>query len=420
MGSIAGRIPINWDVRPFNEIASRRKERFNPNTNSVSYKCIELENIDQGTGIVLGFVNSKEQASTKNTFYSGDVLFGKLRPYLRKYALMDYMGVCSSEIWVLISQNTCIPEYLYLIVQSNKFIAYSNKTSGTKMPRAEWNLVSEAMFHLPPLPEQQKIAEIITTWDKAIALTGKQIKAKERLKKGLMQQLLTGKMRFPGFPDSIKLRKAKYAEFPGDWDVRTVFNLGNRSTDVVQTGPFGAQLHASDYNEEGIPLILIRNIEGNRLNEENIPRISEKDALRLKKFAIQENDIVFSRVGRVGSCFIATKEHQGWIISGQTLRIRLPRDVVEIDYLSYALQDESVRRYLSAISIGSTRKSISTETLENLPILMPSKNEQRKIADVLLAIDNEVEILQKKVIAFNHQKQGLMQKLLTGEVRVKV
>lgn len=194
-----GWIPEHWKVKSFSEMAVRRNEKFDPTTNGKSYKCIELEHINRETGQILGFVEANKQASSKNIFYPKDVLFGKLRPYLRKFALVNFKGVCSSEIWVLKNRDINTSGYLYLIVQSSQFIEYANKTSGTKMPRAEWGLVSGINFPLPPIPEQIKITEILSTWDKAIEMVGKQIEAKQILKKGLMQKLLTGKTRFKDF-----------------------------------------------------------------------------------------------------------------------------------------------------------------------------------------------------------------------------
>jgi type I restriction enzyme S subunit len=309
------------------------------------------------------------------------------------------------------------PEFVKVFLENQKL---DRMDAATSVPTLNRNNVHKRKVVFPPLPEQRKIAEILSTWDEAIALTEQLIAALEERKKGLMQRLLTGEVRFPGFEDHKARLETKYGQIPRDWSVKTVFELGGESHDTVQTGPFGAQLHASDYVEEGTPLILIRNIDGNRLDAKDIPKISDEDALRLNKYSLKENDIVFSRVGRVGSCFIASKENEGWIISGQTLRIRLPDNVVETDYLAYALEGSVVKRYLTAISIGSTRKSISSEVLEKLPIILPSRKEQKMIAMVLRLCEDEIDLFKQRANFLIEQKKGLMQRLLTGEVRVKV
>ncbi|MFW6096250.1 MAG: restriction endonuclease subunit S, partial [Bacteroidota bacterium] len=188
-----------WSKSKIEDIIDLRNEKYVPKKDE-NFKCIELENIDRFTGNISGYKNSINQRSTKNKFYYGDILFGKLRPYLSKYWYAKFDGVCSSEIWVLKPKNKkIINSFLFYLVQTSRFIKICNISSGTKMPRADWSLVKKRIFSLPPLPEQQKIAQILSTWDQAIEKTEQLIEKKQLLKKGLMQQLLSGKMKIPGY-----------------------------------------------------------------------------------------------------------------------------------------------------------------------------------------------------------------------------
>lgn len=199
-----GIIPQEWEIYDFDRIVIRPKSRHLPNPQT-HLRCIELEHLSQSDGSILGYIDSAEQKSMKNEFEEGDVLFGKLRPYLRKYWLAKFRGVCSSEIWVLrVISDVCTKEYLFDIVSSYNFVQKANVSSGSKMPRAEWDYVSKIPILTPPLAEQQKIAEVLGTWDKAIEKQSQLIKKLELRKKGLMQQLLTTKRRLPGFSDPWK------------------------------------------------------------------------------------------------------------------------------------------------------------------------------------------------------------------------
>jgi type I restriction enzyme S subunit len=204
---------------------------------------------------------------------------------------------------------------------------------------------------------------------------------------------------------------------PQDWELTTIYELGGKLKDTVQTGPFGAQLHASDYVKEGIPLVLIRNIDDNQLKTADMPRISVADAARLRRFALKENDVIFSRVGRVGSCYLASVENEGWIISGQTLRIRLPDEAIDQKFLLFSLQGRHTQEYITKVSIGSTRKSISTEILESLPVLVPPRDEQSKIATILSVWDRAIELANKQIAAKQRLKLALARRLLTGKLR---
>lgn len=177
-----------WEAHCFEDLALLRKEKCDPKT-AVRHHCIELEHINQGTGSINGYTFSDEQNSIKNVFYKGDVLFGKLRPYLRKYYLADFDGVCSSEIWVLKAKGVLLPSYLYYLVGTDKFIAMTNVTSGTKMPRADWSLLSVSEFDVPCIEEQRLIADFLSDFDKAIAAAKRELELWKELKKGLLQQM---------------------------------------------------------------------------------------------------------------------------------------------------------------------------------------------------------------------------------------
>jgi type I restriction enzyme S subunit len=319
------------------------------------------------------------------------------------------------------NRSIAIPEYFQYVILSRQFFymlgTISPGGAGRNRVLSKKDFLKLRVL-IPPIEEQLGIAEILNTWDKAIALTINLIAAKQQLKKGLMNILLEGNKRCPGFEIRKGWKTIPNGRIPKDWDIITILELGKNNINTVQTGPFGAQLHASDYVKDGIPLVLIRNIENNRLNSNDIPRISEYDAERLKKYALKKNDIVFSRVGRVGSCFLATEEQDGWIISGQTLRIRLPVGIINFEYLSYALQSERIHKHLSVTSVGSTRQSINTKILESASIYLPCMLEQQQIASCLKTSESEIDVLAKILKALMKQKKILMQKLLTGQVRV--
>ena len=158
----------DWEERQFSRIAAKISDIYNPAHETGRYKCIELESLGSNTGRLLKTYNSDEQKSIKNKFQAGDVLFGKLRPYLRKYHLAQFDGVCTSEIWVL-RPTVVTNSFLYQVVQSGSFNNVANIQSGTKMPRSDWKIVSQARFRIPlDSEEQQKIAAFLSAVDTKI------------------------------------------------------------------------------------------------------------------------------------------------------------------------------------------------------------------------------------------------------------
>lgn len=185
-----------WRKLPFSDLVSLVKTKFDPKSNADDVReCIELEHIAQESSSLIGSTNTIDVLSTKTAFEKNDVLFGKLRPYLRKYWKADRQGVCSTEIWVFRTKAKVAADYIFQVVQLDSFIEVANKSSGTHMPRADWNVVKDFLIPTPPLEEQQKIAALLSAADQEIITLQQNLDALKQEKKALMQQLLTGKRR---------------------------------------------------------------------------------------------------------------------------------------------------------------------------------------------------------------------------------
>ena len=180
----------SWETTTyqFSELASRRSEKYDPRSGNLM-PCVELEHIEQETGRIIGSVPSIQQNSIKSVCKSGDTIFGKLRPYLRKYAFVKEDIVCSSEIWSLIPSSRIIPEYLFYLVQTDEFIRIANISSGTKMPRAEWSNVEKAQFEVPDINIQHQIVQLLRRLDMKTRDSIDMLDELQTLKKALLQQL---------------------------------------------------------------------------------------------------------------------------------------------------------------------------------------------------------------------------------------
>lgn len=172
----------------FSEIAQRRSEKYEPSS-GIEYPCVELENIEQETGKILATVPSTAQSSIKNIAMSGDTLFGKLRPYLRKYAFAKKTMACSSEIWALIPSDVVLPKFLFYLVQTEQFLRVANISSGTKMPRAEWSNIEKAEFFIPDFSVQRKVVSLLEGLDQKITFADSTLLSLNKLKASLLQQL---------------------------------------------------------------------------------------------------------------------------------------------------------------------------------------------------------------------------------------
>ena len=174
---------------------------------------------------------------------------------------------------------------------------------------------------------------------------------------------------------------------PNNWKT---YKLGEIAT--VQTGPFGSQLHQKDYVQNGTPILTVEHLGNNRIVHQNLPRVSDYDKMRLKKYCIQKGDIVFSRVGTVDRRAFVTEKKDSWIFSGRCLRVREDEKNVDGSFLSYYFGQESFKDLIRRIAVGATMPSLNTSILSSIEINIPANlQEQKSIAAILSTIDDKIE-----------------------------
>lgn len=166
----------------------------------------------------------------------------------------------------------------------------------------------------------------------------------------------------------------------------------------IQTGPFGSQLHNSDYVEAGTPIITVEHLLNDRISHsDDIPKVSTKDTSRLKsRYSLEKGDIVFSRVGSVDRSAYVSKSEEGWLFSGRLLRVRANKALVSSRWLDYWLRQEKIKEFVRRIAVGATMPSINTSLLAEIPVVLPSLKEQVDIADVLTCLDTKIELLREQ------------------------
>ena len=162
----------------------------------------------------------------------------------------------------------------------------------------------------------------------------------------------------------------------------------------IQTGPFGSQLHKEDYVADGTPIVTVEHLGNKMFSEQNLPRVSNTDKNRLKKYVLKQGDIVFSRVGSVDRCSYVDQKHDGWMFSGRCLRVR-PTSEIDSEYLYYYFCLEETKQFVRNIAVGATMPSINTKLLGEVVVTVPELEQQKRISGILSAIDSKIEVNQK-------------------------
>lgn len=232
--------------------------------------------------------------------------------------------------------------------------------------RFKENFFLDLEIPLPPLPEQRRIVARIEALaakiEEAQLIRGEVIEEADRVV-------------------SIKARKilGKIIQ-----PVTELESWLDSSRDGIQTGPFGAQLNSQDFRDSGVPVLTIRNVQYGGLNVSGAKHVSEDKARQLTRYAVQEGDLLFARMGTVGRCCIVPRESDGWLINYHIIRVALNRSRVEPKFIHWTIRySENAKAYLEENIRGATREGVNSKIVSPLPCRVPSLSKQRRIVAYL-------------------------------------
>jgi type I restriction enzyme S subunit len=386
--------PKTWKVSLFGKIADIVNGQVSPKEEPyIDYYHIGPENIVQNTGQLVNLKTSRalNLISGKYLFDDSSIVYSKIRPNLNKVCLPDFTGICSADAYPIKPKDGRITrEFLFHYMLSQLFVRQSVSCSmRTGLPKINRQDLNAIKVLLPPLSEQKKIAEILGCWNSGIERLENLIAAKWIQKKSLMQQLLTGKKRFKEF----KGQKWKY--FKASELFRSFSKKNNDDEELL-----------SATQDKGV--VPRRILDGKVMSPEG----------SLKSYKLVEpGDFVISLRSFQGG--LEYSEYRGLVSPAYT--VLKPNMEINNSFYKHYFKSYDFIGHLAVAVIGiRDGKQISYDDFAFLNLPYPPIKEQQKIASVLNASDREIELLCDKLEALKTQKKGLMQKLLTGKIRVKV
>lgn len=273
--------------------------------------------------------------------------------------------------------------------------------------------LSTFLISVPPLIEQKRIADILTTIDNAIEQTDKIIEKSKELKRGLMQKLLTRGI------GHKKFKKTEIGKIPAGWQVCNIEKVASTEKNAIKAGPFGSALKKSIFVDKGYKVYGQEQVIPDDFSVGNY-YINEETFNNLKDFAIQPGDILISLVGTFGKVSVVPKDVERGIINPRLIKITLDSNKVLPFFFKYLMTSELMQNQMSNYTHGLTMGILNTKTIKMLVLPIPSLKEQKKITEVLTAIDAETNIEQNQKNNLESLKKSLMQVLLTGKVRVQL
>jgi len=182
--------------------------------------------------------------------------------------------------------------------------------------------------------------------------------------------------------------------------------LGDIAT-CIQPGPFGSQLHQSDYSEFGTPIIMPKDMIDGKISHSNLIFVGEEHTKRLCRHQVHAGNIMVARKGDVRKCVFITENEDGWMTGSDCLKVALKENYCYPRFIYYQLRSSFIGRWLEKISIGATMPSINTGLLSGIELVLPPIKEQKRIADILSAYDNLIENNQKQIKLLEEAAQRL-------------
>lgn len=295
-------------------------------------------------------------------------------------------------------------KFLYYSLITMNLLQYATKSA---QPLLTQQILNPLKVWFPSLQEQRKIASILSNVDSLIQKTDQVIEQTQRLKRGLMQRLLTKGI------GHTKFKKTELGEMPEDWTLKTLAEVSEFVTDGSHFSP--------KHEKIGLPLATVTNMKNNQIDVDSCYKISKDDFISLVRNGckVEQNDVLFSKDGTVGLCLVYQQPDEIVVLSSIAI-IRPKFQILDPFFVRYVLQSDYVLNRILGNRTGTALKRIILKDLRLIKLFIPPLKEQQKIASVLIEVDNLIQKLKDKKKSEEILKKGLMQQLLTGKIRVKV
>ena len=428
-----GLIPDDWEVKNINKECTIKARIGWQGLKSTEYLDYGNYILITGTDFNNGFINWKSCSYvTKWRFNQdkniqikqGDVLVTK-DGTIGKIAFLGSIpmqGTLNSGVFVVRPKNNekIDSVFLSLIFKSLWFDSFLEQiTSGSTIVHLYQKDFVKFDFPLPPLPEQQQIAKVLSDVDVLISTTEKLLQKKRNIKQGTMQNLLTGKKRLPGFAKSNNTKMTELGEIPEDWEVKSLGELCSLIT--KQTGfDYSATIKPSlvlEHQKNTLPFIQNKDFEEERINFETDFYIPIAVAKKFPKIYLNEEVLLISISGRIGN--VAYFKHTQDAFIGGAVGIAHFYDKDNINYCMRYLLSPNGQMQIFANEKSGAQHNLTIADVRKLSIPMPKDNKElNAIASVLSSMDKEIEILNTKLEKYRNLKTAMMQQLLTGKIRL--
>ena len=363
-------IPANWIWTRLKNVVTVSKDKYSEFNGSDSIKYIGLEHMRKNAGII-GYGDASSVYSIKKIFKKDNLLYGRLRPYLNKHDVVDFDGICSTDILVFKALPHTTGKYVNYYMDTKKFIDYAvNNSKGISLPRVSQGAILDAAIPIPPLSEQHRIVERIESLfyrlDRAKELTQTALDGFETRKAAILNKAFTGEL-------TAKWRKENGIELKS-WQEKPLSEL----CDSFQYGTLKKSQPSGRMS-----VIRTGNLQNGEINWDNL--VYSNDETDNEKYKLSEGDVLFNRTNSpalVGKTSVYRGDKPA-IFAGYLIRI-IYKDCLDGYYLNYIMNSQRAKEYCSSVKSDSVNLSnINAKKLAAFIVPLPTLAEQREIVLIL-------------------------------------
>ena len=393
---IASIIPNDWNEIDFCECATIQSGLVDPKKQPYSdMKHIGPENIEKDTGRIVNVVRAKDQGliSGKFAFDENSIIYSKVRPKLNKVCMPEFDGICSADCYVMQVKENINKEYLYWFILSEYFLKQAIACSmRTKMPKVNQNEINSFKINVPSLREQSGIVKTLKTYEYYCELLQKLIKQKVKYFELLAEQLLNGKIRIPNSTD--KWKEVKIGQFIEEINEKTTHN---NQYEILSVTKNGICLQKDQFNKQ----------------------IASNDNIGYK--IVRKGNLVFSTMNLwMGSLDVLNSYNIGMVSPAYKV-FKFNSNIMLNEFGKYYMKSKHmIWRYKVNSEQGASvvRRNLDLKGLLNNVVSIPTVYEQRNIAEILMAAEKEIKLLEEKMQYVQQEKKNMMKLLLSGTVRM--
>ena len=412
-------IPEGWKagvLTDYAEINPRLAQRSELEEDTL-VSFIRMEDVSNNAIVKNVRIVSYEQVSKGfTTFQDKDVLLAKITPCFENGKggfvdnLQNGVGFGSTEFHVLRAKENSDPHFIYQVTNYPEFRikGETNMTGSAGQRRVPTDYLKTFDVVFPPLPEQQKIATILTSVDTVIEKTRAQIDKLKDLKTGMMQELLTQGIGHTEF------KNTPVGRIPKAWEIQNINGLVTKvGSGVTPRGGSAA------YVSSGVPLIRSQNVYSDGLRLEDVAYITAEQHKKMGNSQLKPNDVLLNITGAsIGRCHYLPSDFKEGNVNQHVCIIRPKQSVINSAFLAYLLNSELGQRQIMSLQAGGNREGINFQQIREISFAIPTLPEQQKIVNVLQSIDTKIIAANQKFNSVEQTKKALMQDLLTGNVRI--